>query len=143
MRVLVISWEYPPYLQGAWPISRSCSTLCRRPDMVIHVVTPQHSGSGEAYEAHGNLIVHRVNTSLLTRDHTAGGETTFFENVLHVNKGLEQFIELLWQQVGGFDLIHTHDWLVSFVAWTVHRTYDVPLIVTVHATERSSNRGWL
>ena len=144
MRVLVISWEYPPHLQGGLGrhVSELLPALCRHPDMVIHVVTPQHSG-GEAYEAHGNLIVHRVNTSLLTRDHAAGGETTFFENVLHVNKSLEQFIELIWQQEGGFDLIHAHDWLVSFAASAVHRTYDVPLIVTFHATERGLNRGWL
>lgn len=137
MHLLMISWEYPPHMEGGLGrhVSELLPALCQYPGMIIHLVTPRHSG-GEAYEVFGNLFIHRVDAPLPVSDNIYGG-------AWHINNILGQYIESLWEKVGGFDLIHAHDWLVSFVATAVHRTYQVPLIVTFHATERGRNRGWL
>jgi glycosyltransferase involved in cell wall biosynthesis len=47
----------------------------------------------------------------------------------------------LWQEVGGFDLIHVHDWLLADVAIALKHHYRRPLIATIHAHERGRRRG--
>jgi glycosyltransferase involved in cell wall biosynthesis len=41
----------------------------------------------------------------------------------------------------GFDLIHTHDWLAVFAAQALKHQFRLPLIATIHATERGRARG--
>ena len=137
MRLLMISWEYLPNLQGGLGrhVSELLPALCQHPDVIVHLVTPRHRG-GDPYHALGNLIVHRVEAPLPDPGDIFGGAR-------QANNVMEQYIETLWQEVGGFDLIHAHDWLVGFVAAAVHRAHGAPLVVTFHATERGRNRGWL
>jgi len=40
-----------------------------------------------------------------------------------------------------FDLIHAHDWLVVFAAQALKHQFRLPLIATIHATERGRARG--
>lgn len=137
MRLLMISWEYLPNLHGGLGrhVSDLLPALCQHPDLIVHLVTPRHKG-GDLYQASGNLVVHRVEAPLPDSE-------DIFVGARHVNQILEQYIETLWQQVGGFDLIHAHDWLVGFVASAAQRAHGTPLVVTFHATERGRNRGWL
>ena len=44
---------------------------------------------------------------------------------------------------GGFDLMHVHDWPVSFASFVVQDAYGLPMLSTIHATERGRYRGWL
>ena len=44
---------------------------------------------------------------------------------------------------GGFDLMHVHDWPVSFASFAVQDAYALPMLSTIHATERGRYRGWL
>jgi len=40
-----------------------------------------------------------------------------------------------------FALMHAHDWLSGYVANDLHQRYQIPLVVTVHATEAGRRRG--
>jgi glycosyltransferase involved in cell wall biosynthesis len=133
----MISWEYLPNLQGGLGrhVSELLPALCKHQGLIVHLVTPRHSG-GDPRQASGNLIVHRVEAP-------QPDPSDIFGDAQRANKLMEQYIETLWQEVGGFDLIHAHDWLVSFVALAMHRAHRTPLVVTFHATERGRNRGWL
>jgi glycogen(starch) synthase len=44
---------------------------------------------------------------------------------------------------GGFDLVHSHDWLVADAARKLARRWRVPWLVTVHATEYGRHQGWV
>jgi glycogen(starch) synthase len=44
---------------------------------------------------------------------------------------------------GGFDLVHSHDWLVADAARRLARRWSVPWLVTVHATEFGRHQGWV
>jgi len=59
------------------------------------------------------------------------------------NLRLEEYAHRLWGEIGPFDLIHVHDWLVAFVGAALKRTYKTPLLSTIHATERGRGRGSL
>ena len=37
--------------------------------------------------------------------------------------------------------MHAHDWLVAWAGDTLHELYGVPLVATIHATERGRNGG--
>jgi glycogen synthase len=41
------------------------------------------------------------------------------------------------------DLVHAHDWLVAWAGDTVRTLFGVPLLATIHATERGRNHGVL
>ena len=44
---------------------------------------------------------------------------------------------------GGFDVVHSHDWLVAAAARRLARRWKVPWLVTVHATEFGRHQGWV
>jgi len=43
--------------------------------------------------------------------------------------------------VGGFDVIHAHDWLVAYAGRSVAKIFEIPLVTTIHATEHGRNLG--
>src|SRR5207248_6917100 len=43
----------------------------------------------------------------------------------------------------GFDLVHSHDWLVAAAAERSARRLGTPWLVTVHATEHGRHQGWV
>ena len=45
------------------------------------------------------------------------------------------------QKNGKFDIIHAHDWLVAYSAKALKDAYDIPICVTMHATENGRNSG--
>ena len=133
MRVLMISWEYPPYMVGG--LGRHVADITAhiaRHNVEIHLLTPV-SGDVSAYEVVGGVHVHRVDV----HEHA-------FDIVSRVAGAMPQFLRAahrLWQVVGAFDVIHVHDWLLADVAIELKHTYQRPLIATVHAIERGRHRG--
>jgi glycosyltransferase involved in cell wall biosynthesis len=67
----------------------------------------------------------------------------FFADVQQTNLNLGEQAQALSARVGGFDLIHAHDWLVAFAATALKRLHKTPLLATIHATERGRGRGFL
>ncbi len=41
------------------------------------------------------------------------------------------------------DVVHAHDWLVAWAGDTLKTLWDVPLVATIHATERGRHGGHL
>jgi glycosyltransferase involved in cell wall biosynthesis len=102
--------------------------------MDLHLVTPRW-GDGEPLERVGEATVHRVDPPVLEDDfHTGAWQT---------NLRLEEYGHQLWLDSGHFDLVHVHDWLVAFVGIALKHNYKVPLLSTIHATERGRGRGYL
>ncbi|MGE5262950.1 MAG: glycosyltransferase family 4 protein, partial [Acidobacteriota bacterium] len=67
----------------------------------------------------------------------------FYADAQQTNLNLEEQAHALFQQFGGFDVIHAHDWLVAFAAASLKRIHKTPLLATIHATERGRGRGYL
>ncbi len=137
MRILTLSWEYPPHIIGGLGahVAESLPALARQ-DAAVTLLTPRWKGGAEAELAHPNAHVYRVTPPVLEMGN-------FFADVQQTNLTLEQFAHMTWEQAGGFDLIHAHDWLVGFAAQALKKMYKTPLIVTMHATERGRGRGEL
>jgi glycosyltransferase involved in cell wall biosynthesis len=136
MRILMFSWEFPPHVVGGLGkhVAELLPPLGELPGMDLHLVTPRWGG-GEPLERVGRATVHRVDAPPIEGD--------FYTGAWQTNLRLEEYAQRLWEEVGPFDLIHIHDWLVAFVGATVKRNYNVPLLSTIHATERGRGRGHL
>lgn len=157
MRILMLSWEYPPHIVGGLGahVAALVPALARA-GVEVHLVTPRWAG-GKAHESipavkargerakprsknprpgKSSATIYRVNPALpITND--------FFADAQQTNANLEKQTAVLFDQFGGFDLIHAHDWLVAFAAANLKRLHKTPLLATIHATERGRGRGHL
>lgn len=136
MRVLMFSWEYPPHVVGGLGkhTAELIPALGNLPEIDLHLVTPRWSG-GELLESVGRTTIHRVDPP--------SAEEDFYTTAWQTNLRLEEYAHRLWQEIGPFDLIHVHDWLVAFAGAAFKQNYRVPLLSTIHATERGRGRGYL
>ncbi len=136
-RVLVISWEYPPVIEGGLARHvRKLSEHLVREGAEVHVLT-RGGGHLPADELRHEVIVHRVREPEFPRDPTA-----FVRWVKAMNDHMRE-LALTLCETTPFDLVHSHDWLVARAARTVARRARVPWLTTVHATEFGRHQGWV
>jgi glycosyltransferase involved in cell wall biosynthesis len=130
----MLSWEYPPRIVGG--ISRVVYDLAQKlgeKNDEVHVITCWEPGAKEV-ERDGFVSVHRVRTCDVNT-------VNFVDWVLQLNFALVEYAVRLINEMGRFDIIHAHDWLVAFSAKTLKYSYSIPLVSTMHATEHGRNWG--
>ncbi len=133
MRVLMLSWEYPPQSVGG--LARHVQDLATAMVALgyeIHVLT---RGAEEApyYEECEGVKIHRVHQMPLQ-------VPDFLNWVNQLNLALiEKGVKILNQ--GEFEMIHGHDWLVAYTARVLKHSFKMPLVSTIHATEAGRNQG--
>ena len=137
MRVLLISWEYPPVIEGG--LARHVRKLsehlvCEGVD--VHVLS-RSGGHLPAEEIRHGVVVHRVREPEFPRDVDA-----FVRWVDDMNADMYELGLGLCERLD-FDLVHSHDWLVADVASRLARRIGCPWLVTVHATEFGRHQGWV
>ncbi|NWG21904.1 MAG: glycosyltransferase family 4 protein [Chloroflexi bacterium] len=135
MRILMLSWEYPPHIVGG--LGRHVTDLTAALSQLgidVHVVTPQLN-QGDRYEVTAmGVTVHRVAAPPLA-------DQTFVGFVQEMNRGLAAAALDARRRSGDFDVIHAHDWLVAQAAIMLKQAWHRPLITTIHATERGRQQG--
>ncbi len=137
MRVLLISWEYPPVIEGG--LGRHVRKLSEHlvaEGVEMHVLT-RRGGRLPAEELRHGVVVHRVREPQFPKD--AGA---FVRWVDDMNADMRQLAFELCERFE-FDLVHSHDWLVAGAAESVARRQQLPWLVTVHATEYGRHQGWV
>jgi glycogen(starch) synthase len=102
----------------------------------VHVLT-RGGGRLPAREERHGVVVHRVTEPAFPRDIKA-----FVRWVKAMNADMLKRGDQLCDEIG-FDLIHSHDWLVADAAREVACRADRPWLVTVHATEYGRHQGWV
>jgi len=137
MRVLLISWEYPPVIEGGLGRHvRKLSEQLVRDGVEVHVLTRGGGRLPAEADQHG-VIVHRVREPPFPKDATA-----FVRWVEAMNGHMHARAAELCDRFE-FDLVHSHDWLVAGAASRAAREIDRPWLVTVHATEYGRHQGWV
>jgi glycogen synthase len=140
-RILMLAWEYPPRLVGG--LARVVCAISRElaaQGHDVHVITADCEGT-EEYSMDAGVHVHRVKT----QTNSQGGELASQDNFLlwdsRLNLGILQYAIRLHQEKP-FDVCHAHDWLVADAGW-VMKSFGIPMISTIHATEFGRNKGEL
>src|SRR3954451_18993305 len=137
MRVLILSWEYPPLIEGglARHVRKLAENLVAQ-GTEVHVLTRGHEESPAEEELEG-VLVHRVREPERPRD-----LCEFVKWIEHMNSDmLAAGVEL--GERYDFDIVHGHDWLVASACDHLAKLLRAPLVVTIHATEYGRHQGWV
>ncbi|MEJ7788854.1 MAG: glycosyltransferase family 4 protein [Thermoleophilaceae bacterium] len=136
-RVLILSWEYPPLIEGglARHVRKLAEGLAAR-GSEVHVLARGREEDPAEEEVEG-VCVHRVLEPERPRD-----LTEFVTWVEHMNADmLAAGVEAGDRY--SFDVVHGHDWLVASASEHLANRFRCPLVVTVHATETGRHQGWV
>ena len=144
MRVLMVSWEYPPVVVGG--LGRHVHALATALAAAGHevVVLSRHPAGSDA-ETHP------------TTDTTADGVRVLrvAEDPAHLEFARDMvawtlamghaMVRAALTRLGGWvpEVVHAHDWLVAHPAIALADVLGAPLVATIHATEAGRFAGWL
>ena len=143
MKILMVSWEYPPVVIGG---------------LGRHV---HHLATDLAAAGHEIVVLSRRPTDTdpsthPTTDECAEGvrivaaahdphEFTFGADMMAWTLAMGHSMVRAGLRLDGWrpDVVHAHDWLVAHPAIALAEYFDVPLVSTIHATEAGRHSGWV
>ncbi|MBD8507533.1 glycosyltransferase family 4 protein [Hoyosella sp. G463] len=144
MKILIISWEYPPVVVGG--LGRHVHNLAIHLAEAGHevvVLSRQPSGTHAGTHPTTDTIVEGVRVLAVAEDppHLLFGEDMLAWTLAMGHAMIRHGLALLdtWTP----DVIHAHDWLVAHPAIAIADRCDAPLVATIHATEAGRHSGWI
>ncbi len=137
MRVVMLSWEYPPRIVGGisphvYELSRQLVKL----GIEVHVVTKATPLAPDEEIEDSGVMVHRV--------HLEAEPHNFVHEIQLLNKATDLRCRQLledWRPGGRPTIFHAHDWLSLDSARELKYEYQLPMVATIHATEAGRNNG--
>ena len=134
MKILMLTWEYPPRIVGG--IARVVHDLSKRLIKDGHEVTVVTYKEGDLpeYENDKGVEVYRVENYMIHPNN-------FIDWVLQLNFNMAAKAMQIMEKKGKFDVIHAHDWLVASCAKMLKQAMQIPMVATIHATESGRNSG--
>lgn len=139
MRILHLSWEYPPIIYGG--LGRHVHALAEQQAASGHdvVVLTQFAEGAPGDEVRNGVRILRVppDAPFVPLD-----EEHLIAWVGSLNSALTRAAIALrrtWQA----EVVHGHDWLVATAATAAKDLNHVPYVTTMHATEAGRHQGWL
>lgn len=134
LRVLMLSWEYPPRVIGGLATHvKHITDGLREIGVEIILLTCNYPGVPETEELEGMVLRRIESYTAPTPD--------FASWVLLMNLTMEREAMKALKDLGDVDLIHAHDWLVAKPAISIKHLCRVPLISTIHSTEYGRRHG--
>jgi glycosyltransferase involved in cell wall biosynthesis len=139
MRILVLAWEYPPYIVGglgkhvAGLIPALGELQGRQSSLRIDVLTTRYAGGAPVERLDDCVTIHRLECALFDA-------SNMYNTVIDNN---HPFVDYANQIAADepFDLVHVHDWLLGVAGVRLKYEHKIPLLVTIHATERGRYQG--
>ncbi|TQM83166.1 (1-_4)-alpha-D-glucan synthase (UDP-glucose) [Saccharothrix saharensis] len=144
MRVLMLSWEYPPVVVGGLGrhVHALAAHLAARGHDVV-VLCRQPAGTDAITHPTTDTEVDGVRLIRVAEDPThLVFERDLVAWTLAMGHAMTRAGSALlrdWRP----DVVHAHDWLVTHPAIALAEQCGAPLVATVHATEAGRHSGWL
>ncbi|WP_137809011.1 MULTISPECIES: glycosyltransferase family 4 protein [unclassified Gordonia (in: high G+C Gram-positive bacteria)] len=153
MKVLFVSWEYPPVVVGG--LGRHVHHLATEMAAAGHdvvVLTRRPSGTDAVSHPTTDTVVEGVRILAVAEDPP---EFEFGQDMMawtlamghaFVRAGLRILHGAGSGAIGSRwmpEVVHAHDWLVAHPAIALAEFFDVPLVSTIHATEAGRHSGWV
>ena len=134
MKILMLTWEYPPRIVGG--IARVVYDLSCRLIKDGHEVTvvTYREGNAPYFEIDKGVKVYRVDNYMINANN-------FIDWIHQLNFNMIAKASEIINRDGKFDIIHAHDWLVAYAAKALKDAFDTPMCATMHATESGRNSG--
>ncbi len=133
MKILIISWEFPPFvIGGISPHVKAISAELARLGVSNTVITRSIDGQFMKEEIDGATIIRVPSTITQPSD--------FMNQILESNFSyLSNALTLMNDD--GYDLVHIHDWMTFHSGFILKHCYNIPLIATLHSTEFGRSGG--
>lgn len=143
MKVLLVSWEYPPVVIGG--LGRHVHHLATELAAAGHevvVLARRATGTDPSTHPTTDEVSEGVRVIAAAQDpHEFGFGTDMMAWTLAMGHAMVRAGLTLrdWRP----DVVHAHDWLVAHPAIALAEFFDVPLVATIHATEAGRHSGWI
>ncbi|WP_288811351.1 glycosyltransferase family 4 protein [Gordonia hongkongensis] len=146
MKVLFVSWEYPPVVVGG--LGRHVHHLATEMAAAGHdvvVLTRRPSGTDAVTHPTTDTVVEGVRVMAVAEDPP---EFEFGQDMMAWTLAMGHAFVRAGLRIlhgGGWvpEVVHAHDWLVAHPAIALAEFFDVPLVSTIHATEAGRHSGWV
>ncbi len=141
MRVLSISWEFPPHMVGG--IGKHVADLLPilsgivvdGAPLTIDLLTPAYGGGAPVEQINEYCTIYRVEMPAVdVLDHY---NSVIANNSYFVDYALAQLAQ------HSYDLLHIHEWLTGVAGIALKHKWRLPLLATIHGTERGRHQGYL
>ena len=149
VKILMVSWEYPPVVIGGLGrhVHHLASALAGAGHDVV-VLSRRPSGTDPSTHPSCDEISEGVRVIAAAHD---PHEFSFSNDMMawtlamghamiRAGLSLKKYgSDRSWRP----DVVHAHDWLVAHPAIALAQFYDVPMVSTIHATEAGRHSGWV
>lgn len=141
MRVLSISWEFPPYIVGG--IGKHVADLLpvlggivvNGEPVYLDLLTPNYGNADPIEHLNEYVTIYRVEmpaVDILDHYNSVIANNAYFVDFVHERLGAVQY-----------DLLHIHEWLTGTAGIDLKHALKLPLLATIHGTERGRHQGYL
>lgn len=144
MRVLMLSWEFPPVVVGG--LARHVHALARhlvRDGHEVVVLCRHDAGTDASTHPTTDVTIDGVRVVRVAEDplHVTFERDLVAWTLAMGHSMIRAGLELLrsWQP----EIVHAHDWLVTHPSIALAESARTPLVGTIHATEAGRHSGWL
>ncbi|MGZ4510298.1 MAG: glycosyltransferase family 4 protein [Mycobacterium sp.] len=149
MKILMVSWEYPPVVIGG--LGRHVhhlSTALAAAGHEVVVLSRRPTGTDPSTHPSSDEVVDGVRMIAAAQDpHEFSFGADMMAWTLAMGHSMIRAGLSLKRRGGNRpwrpDVVHAHDWLVAHPAITLAQFYDVPMVSTIHATEAGRHSGWV
>lgn len=145
MKILLVSWEYPPVVIGG--LGRHVHHLATALAAEGHdVVVLSRQPSGTDPVSHPTTDTRREGVRIVAAaqdPHEFGFGPDMMAWTLAMGHAMIRAGLQLQRDGWAPDVVHAHDWLVAHPAITLAEFFDVPMVSTLHATEAGRHSGWV
>ncbi|MEE6175944.1 glycosyltransferase family 4 protein [Mycobacterium sp. 050134] len=149
MKILMVSWEYPPVVIGG--LGRHVhhlSTALAEAGHEVVVLSRRPTGTDASTHPTSDEVVEGVRVIAAAHD---PHEFTFGTDMMAWTLAMGHAMIRAGMSVKTPgrnrrwhpDVVHAHDWLVAHPAIALAQFYDVPVVSTIHATEAGRHSGWV
>ncbi|BBZ48813.1 glycosyltransferase family 4 protein [Mycobacterium heidelbergense] len=142
MKILMVSWEYPPVVIGG--LGRHVhhlSTALAAAGHDVVVLSRRPSGTDPSSHPSSDKVAEGVRVIAAAHD---PHEFTFGSDMMAWTLAMgHSMIRAGLSLDFTPDVVHAHDWLVAHPAIALAQFYDVPMVSTIHATEAGRHSGWV
>ncbi len=134
MKILMLSWEYPPRIVGG--MARVVHDLSHRLIKDGHEVTviTYRDENASYFENDKGVKVYRIDNYMIHPNN-------FIDWIMQLNFNMVSKATEIINEEGKFDVIHAHDWLVTYATKALKESFKIPVVTTIHATENGRNSG--
>lgn len=147
MRVLLVSWEFPPVVVGGLGrhVHALAGSLAADGHEVV-VLSRQPPGTVLSGAVLPGTVLERVGHVRVLRVAEDPVHLSFEDDLVAWTLAMgHALLRAALTRLGDWrpDVVHAHDWLVAHPAVALADVLGVPLVATIHATEAGRHGGWL